>query len=200
MEHEKFKDFASGVQSIAITIAVIIGGGWTLITFEKLRQAPTAEATYSKLIQELERYRVVNISIEPDYECLEGSPRYLLVAKVKIENVGNQTEIFKWPAMPVTFRSIDFQVGLNLVIGGPHGTRLSETVGTKENGIRILPGSTYYRTFVAPALKPGPQYIQFFAESSPEDQQQAVTQGVQATVGWASDSYINVPAEACQSR
>ena len=86
--------------------------------------------------------------------------------------------------MPLKFRKIQFQNSLNLVVDGPFGVRLSETAGTNESGISLLPNATYFRTFVAPALNSGTYYIQFFAQSSPEVQAIAVEEGVETIAAW----------------
>ena len=44
MNPEKFNNIASGIQSLLLALAVIIGGVWTLYTFSSLKQVEKAKA------------------------------------------------------------------------------------------------------------------------------------------------------------
>ena len=63
--HERFKDIASGFQSIALCIALGCGGLWAVYTFLSTLASETAKAKYDKALRDLREQRVVNISLNP---------------------------------------------------------------------------------------------------------------------------------------
>ena len=54
MDHEKFKNMASGFQSIAIGIAVIVGGFWSFYLLNVELRVENAQANLKKLDREIQ--------------------------------------------------------------------------------------------------------------------------------------------------
>ena len=65
VNHEKFKNILTGVQSLIIAIGIIVGGLWTARTFEVRKEAEIARVNYERAEKELREKRVVNITINP---------------------------------------------------------------------------------------------------------------------------------------
>ena len=101
---ERFKNVAAGVQSIAVTPAVIIGGVWTLYTFSALGTKARAEA-------ELFQQAVLAIKVEARQESLTVEQGRYIAAIVSIENKGNRNtfldfrQLKPFRVLPVVFDS-----------------------------------------------------------------------------------------------
>src|SRR4051794_30702167 len=103
MDHEKFKDLTSGIQSIVLSLAVIVGGLWALYTFWGTKQLQKAQAEILGLqiasnrskveLLQLERSRVavLNLSLHvlTPLEILPSNQARLVV-DVEIKNDGNE--------------------------------------------------------------------------------------------------------------
>jgi hypothetical protein len=42
MDHERFKNITGAIQSLVVSVAVLVGGGWTLFEYNSLRSAEKA--------------------------------------------------------------------------------------------------------------------------------------------------------------
>ena len=99
---ERFKNVAAGVQSIAVTLAVIIGGVWTLYTFSALGTKSRAEA-------ELFQQAVLAIKVEARQESLKAEQGRFIAAIATVENKGNRNtfldfrELKPFRVLPVVF-------------------------------------------------------------------------------------------------
>ena len=58
-----FPEIAKGIQSIAITVGVLVGGSWTLYTFIRLKQVEKAKAELKEQKQKLFQQAVINLSL-----------------------------------------------------------------------------------------------------------------------------------------
>src|SRR5436305_1913900 len=63
-DHEKFKNVLSGVQSIVLSVAVLVGGIWTTVTFRLLHTTTKAEADLEELNRKLKQQAIVQINIQ----------------------------------------------------------------------------------------------------------------------------------------
>ncbi|SEF13984.1 hypothetical protein SAMN02787142_8156 [Burkholderia sp. WP9] len=100
---ERFSKLAAGFQSIILSIAVVVGGAWTIYTFWSLNQAQLAQlqAQLQKLdFEQRQAVRpVLQVAIEAslldatvdDYfsNTLEPKRQLFIQAKVSIANAGN---------------------------------------------------------------------------------------------------------------
>jgi hypothetical protein len=85
MHHEDFKNITSGIQSIALSLAVIVGGIWSLYTFWGTKQLQKAQA------EERRQVPVLNLSVHvlTPLEILPSN-QARLVADVEIRNDGSE--------------------------------------------------------------------------------------------------------------
>ena len=84
-----FKDLMAAVQSLAVALAVIIGGIWSLFTFNALAVRPRALAEAADLEARAERHAVGNMSVTATQLTLPGTPDICLRIDVTVENVRN---------------------------------------------------------------------------------------------------------------
>lgn len=110
MDHEKFKNLASGAQSLAIAIAVVIGGVWTLYTFKALGTVNKARAE----IREIEHRSnieqpVLAIELQAKPVTTGGKNVHLVHVEAKFRNDGkrNLNLTFDEPSLTVSKLKLD---------------------------------------------------------------------------------------------
>jgi len=93
MDHEKFNKIAGGVQSIVVSVAAMLGGGWALYQFHTLQQSEKARLDIEELRS---KQPVLNIDLSPSIMHvprvrtnlgLQSERTYLRVVAT-IQNVG----------------------------------------------------------------------------------------------------------------
>src|SRR5262245_32345243 len=84
-----FQLIAAGIQSILVTLALLIGGIWTLYTFRALYLKQKAQAELAKTEAEIFRQAVVKIIVDARQEMFGGETR-CIAADVTVENLGNR--------------------------------------------------------------------------------------------------------------
>lgn len=87
MTPEEIALYASAIQNIAVTLAVVIGGGWTLYTFIQLRTIDKAKAELRKLQHE---QAVVAINVDAKQLDRYDGDGYVISGVAVISNKGNR--------------------------------------------------------------------------------------------------------------
>ena len=191
MDHEKFRNLSGGVQSLVLTIAIIVGGLWTLFTYDALRQAERARAEYEKLQKDLKERRAIVINMEPTQVSIPGDPARYIAARLRFENMGNQTEVIYWPPNPFNVSRIWIDDHGSFQLKQLRGVRVEAPVGS-EAGLRLMPRVAVNRMFLARVDRPGLYYLELDVEASSEEQAEARKEGVLARVTWKEVAHIVV--------
>jgi hypothetical protein len=89
-DHERFSKIASGVQSIIVAAAVLVGGGWALFVFEAELRVDNAQAQLVKLKRELETRPVLDISIDAKQVDPDALRHRILMVTVVVSNKGTR--------------------------------------------------------------------------------------------------------------
>lgn len=76
--HEKFKNVASGIQSLVVVVGVAVGAIWTVGALELLKQRETAEAALAKTRLEAEK-----IALDIQKAKAEGAKKRLLIPSIR---------------------------------------------------------------------------------------------------------------------
>jgi hypothetical protein len=82
-QDEKFKNITTGIHNIAIALAILVGGIWTLFTFSSLGERQKAQ-------NELFKQAVIDITIECNQQHFEQEKDDYIQADVKIVNQGKR--------------------------------------------------------------------------------------------------------------
>jgi hypothetical protein len=98
--YESFKNLAAGVQSWVLTIAVLVGGGWTLWTFRTLQVEERAK-------KELFAQAQINVDVTAKEE-LVPSGSSVITATVKVTNTGGRNVLLDYGSKPLSIRRISF--------------------------------------------------------------------------------------------
>ena len=185
---ERFKDLASGVQSIAVTLAVIIGGIWTLYTFSALGTKAKAEA-------ELFQQAVLAIKVEARQEVLAGDQGLYIAAIATVENKGNRNTL-------VDFRKLKpFRVSPVVFDSDGRGTPDREAtieMNTDVPYITVRRGAVHSFSMFARVPAPGLYVVVFDAPLSEEEirvheasAHDSASAG-EVTIVWSGTTYVAV--------
>jgi len=196
--HERFRNLASGFQSIVVAVAVAVGGFWAVFIFDALREADRARLEYERLSQEVRPLRVINVSIEASQLRVNGDPSRYVMVIVQLRNDGRTTERIDWPERPVAITQLKQHPTSGFEFGPVRGTRINSALmgeaGLSETGLRLMPGVALHRAFVAEVAEPGLYFVEFSVDASPEERAVAAAEGVEGgeRVSWYEVSYLVV--------
>lgn len=190
-EHEKFKNIAAGFQSLVLAIAIVIGGGWTIFTFQRLRQSEMAEAKLRAELNELREKRVINIVIKASQTIVPHDTTRYIRAIVEITNVGNYSEVLEWQGPPFRVRRVLFGNQGTLKFGPPTGAVMAIACA-EDAGNEVLPGEIVRLPCVARVRDPGLYYITFTVFVSEAAQSQTEREGGSEPVAWSSATLVTV--------
>jgi hypothetical protein len=196
MNNEQFSKIASGIQAIVVSLAVIVGGGWTLYTFGSLQQVERARTEVEKLRRSLLERGVLVITLRPSQvKSAQPSTRYVLV-DVAVQNQGNSTEVIDWSKSGLRLTKVDVDRGGGLAFGQTLDVGYS-LPGRLVQSSSILPGQTRGLAFLVPLQQPGVYHIAFEAIISPTET--AVHMREHALIGvtpdevmWGASTYFSV--------
>lgn len=212
---ERFKNLASGCQSIMLAVAVLIGGIWTLSTFYLLRQKEQAEldliqlrkqietsgAELKKINYELKTLPALNIQITGSSAPLPNGNGWYLLSTVSVQNLGNQTATLDFSQgepfliFPVDFSSEGQPIFGNVrkfhVIPGGNPNYPPDTVAVRAE-------TTESFVFGTAVDKPGLYLLSFRVDVAPSDREVlaggAEEQG--RLVRWAASAFTVIPSNS----
>jgi hypothetical protein len=109
--HESFNNRAAGIQSYVVSVAVIVGGAWTLYTFVALDVKTRAE-------RELFAQAQIDIEIDARQEVLEAGD-LCIAATVKLTNTGKRNVFLDYRQKPFSVARLTFTHDGNSRFGSP---------------------------------------------------------------------------------
>ena len=151
---EAFRSIASSIQSIAIVVAVIIGGIWTAYVFK------------------LQRRSALGIDISGTQLAIPGNDRPHILVSLTITNRGNRDTRLVWSETPVSVAKVVVQVHgsplLKLVSKTPISflSESGEQLIERSTGIR--PGNSRHYEVITSVDTPGVYQLTFMAEADRE--------------------------------
>jgi hypothetical protein len=201
---ERFANLASGVQSLVIAIAVIVGGGWSFYTFSSQLQVQNARAQLTKLERDLEAEPRVELDLDIsaiERPSVDGPPidgpskkRQYFVATLSAKNVGTANTVLRLNEYPVEL----FKVSLDRA--GTESWTLIRRTGVRMDHDRTLSalalqvGAANKTSFIIAVDSPGLYLAQVSAERTAAEAATArAVAGVPDNTGqiyWASGRYF----------
>jgi hypothetical protein len=110
-DHDRFNKISGGLQSVVVSIAVLVGGGWTLYSFISLDIVAKAKADLEKTRAELSDVLQKQAVLETTIASVQG-PRsangdYHLAVTVTLQNKGARNTEIQWTkATPLTVKRL----------------------------------------------------------------------------------------------
>ncbi len=201
LDYEDISHLASAIQSIAVAIAVIVGGVWTVFTFNRLRLTKKAEAELAELQQKLSRTALLNINVTATSATLAAEDGYLISAQAIVENVGTRRTSLLFPADHRPFHAVLIRSEENgdLKLGSPIHTGIPYGDGTESFSQRSIvgPGARVTLPFVFRTKQPGLYMVSFSAIPSIEVHEELTQEGVQdpTKAQWTGRCYVLVGSD-----
>lgn len=195
---EELANWASALESVAVAIAVILGGLWTLFTFRRLGATKRAQSELAELEQKLSRTAQLNIDVEAWSQTLDNDAGFLLFAQATVSNVGSRRTNLQFPANKRPFHANRVQplpdgsitVGATLSAGIPYGDGSMEFSGRAIVG----PGAKVVLPVVFHVASSGVYLVSFSASPSVDVHESLGTDGVPnaSTAQWTGRCYASV--------
>ena len=165
---ETFRQVATGLQSLAVVVALIIGGVWTFFVFRAQLSISRARASLDKLNRELERSSAIGIQISAQQLCIpEDKDRYVL-ATVTITNRGNRNTRLVWDRQPLSAAKVRLHEHSDALLKEVSRTAI---YFLSESGKRLVERSAGFRVgderryeAVLPVESPGLYLVTFLAK------------------------------------
>ncbi|WP_269519202.1 hypothetical protein [Alteromonas sp. BMJM2] len=89
MDSQKFNNYSSGFQHIVVALAVVIGGIWTLISFEALNQREIAKGQLEEINNRIKKIKIPALSLKTRLIKKEEKESIYQI-KVEVTNIGNE--------------------------------------------------------------------------------------------------------------
>jgi hypothetical protein len=161
----RIKDTLSAVQSAAVTVAIVVGGIWTLFTFWGLGSINRSRAEQAVIQRDLAQADVVNVVVSATQNSAPDVAGPFVSGEVIIKNDGSVRT-----TIPFDNRSL--RIARRLEDGSYEIVREAPlyAVGGPQTSWGLPPGSTARFSFFEPVPGPGVYLIQFVAETpNPND-------------------------------
>ena len=196
----EIKEFAYVAQSLAVAVAVLVGGGWALFRHYSLRSIQHAKADLEKTRVEIEKAHrtllergIVNIELRAE-QFLSGDD-YLIGIQVTLRNTGSGTEVLDWSKSGTTASKV--------ILEPNGGFKLSEEpiVGFRPDFVTdstLAPGEVDNYSYIIRVPDSGIYYVRFVVACSlqlkqliNEERKQAGIEESGDTV-WGRDLFFHV--------
>ncbi len=171
-DHERFKNVLAGFQSLAVSVAIIAGGVWTLITFDLLTPADRARAELHIIEKKMREQGLLDLKITASPTTLPNDSAHYISAIVEISNRGDRNtllrfrDFFPFAAHRVTFdpsgeTQFHTPVRAKALWGFPDKTDLYE--------LNMIPGGVQQLPFFVKFEEVGLYFVSFAVALSPAD-------------------------------
>jgi hypothetical protein len=196
--HERFKNVTAGIQSIALAVAVAVGGIWTIYTFSILGTREKARAEIDKDKADFEKAKVeqerqansgLDIAINAKQEQLAGDKGYYISALVKITNKGLRNRFIDFSEPPLSVTKVEFDENGNSSL-----SFLFDQKNILSDSIVLRTGTTVDYPFLVKVPEKGFYMISFGVELNKEEMEIHRQSGGPDVKGisWGGDAYVLV--------
>jgi hypothetical protein len=159
MKPSDLPGMAASLQSLAVTLAILIGGLWALFRFRVLRELDKARIELQRLNAEIERKLSLTLSLDVQVAIVdETASECYLIVNVVFHNAGTHVEVIDWTKSELrTGRVIEFDP--TPILGEwqvaravTYAERTSSTLEPSEKRLfpfvaRVNRGNVYYLEF-----------------------------------------------------
>lgn len=188
---EQFKNKTEAIKNIALTLAVVVGGVWSLYTFWSLQSSTKAAAELEELNSRIFRQPVLQIEFTLAQAALESDPEKYLSGHVEIQNIGKRNALIKFQngTPPFTASRVSFGASGEPVLGEKFGQ-----YPPKYAGYSIRVGDTEKIPFFLKVGAAGLYFVDFEVQVAEHHLDEDVEDS--AAMSWASSVYIEVKENA----
>lgn len=157
------KSFWETTHHLLLSLAIVIGGGWTMYTFESTLTKENAKAQQEKIKRYLSKTSVINRSLVLKRIGLKDKG-YLIKASVFIENVGNNELVLDYSEHPITATLIEV---------GPDQPALTNVSYSNSalniDGSILIPNQKKKEVYLVKVGGPGLYLIEYAVKVNPKE-------------------------------
>lgn len=180
VKHKRFKNLALGIQSLTLTIAILVGGGWTLYTYIATDVQKLAKKSLFQQAQ-------IDIDLQGRHYQIENN-KHCISATVAITNNGDRNVFLDYSDAPFS---------VTLVAFNADGKSEFKKILTQSNLIsksRVLrEGETVDYPFFVVVDKTGMYVLQFRVPLPPDEMpEHRGVGGPEGKIFWAGSTYLYV--------
>ena len=172
----KFSNVAAGVQSMIVSFGLVLGGAWTILTFNSLGTLKKERAELEKIQRELRESAVLKINVNASVNKVCSSKNVYIEMLAEIENLGNKITTLEFNRPPFTVSKL-IEKGDQLFDTGEviHVPILDAVMQT--TGVCLYPNDKAEYVSMCELEESGAYLVQFSAEVHEEDIAYASGQG-----------------------
>lgn len=191
IDPERFNNFCSGIQSIVVSLAVILGGLWTYFTFRTFRQTAKAEAEISVMERQLREQAAFDLDIDVAQESLPGDSAHYASISVRMKNVGNRNARIDFKKSVLSVDRVHFDNKGKMISSG---AKISFKMQSDDEGVVVRANTSETIPFFVKLPGPGLYLLNFYSQVSPEEMQIAAQAGVpeRARISWNRSRFFVV--------
>ena len=193
---DRFSKLLGGIQAGVVSIAVVVGGAWTLYAFNAQLQVDNAVAQLTKLKREIDAEPKLEIGLELAQLDPAGSEK-LVLGKLNIKNTGTADIAIVLVDTPLEVFAVDFdKEGLERW-SEASAVPLRQSDKTVYGALAIQAGSQVSRSFLVNVGRPGLYAIKFSGLRGKKDVDRLQGMGapnadIANRAEWGTHGYIRV--------
>ncbi|EFD8964525.1 hypothetical protein AB4036_003242 [Escherichia coli] len=200
--HDKSNNFLSGIHYIVISLAIIIGGAWSLYTFDALQMAKNAEIQLKKANEDLKQIKEQIKGTDSSSIAINVIPlktQLGMIINVTIKNNGKRPLSFDTSKGALTVYKVSANGDKveqsqsftpNLYTSLRDKKHYPESKSKSLSKTHVLIGAEKTLSYIVGLNKPGVYYITF--RSIPDDNFDTEELKNKKPVEWFASSYVEI--------
>lgn len=206
---ETFKNWTEGIHSLVLSLAVVLGGGWTVWEFSSLLKTQTAQAELSlveaQAAQEWAKMGApLNFSIATQ-QMSTPAGQQLLAIDVTVSNSGSRGTTMNIEDRPLRVSKVALGPDGAVSMGPVRYVSRLKLRGAEEQAdghgevadvthIVVLPNQTKTLAFLIPVPEAGIYLVEFRAHLDAKDMEEWKRAGIPSdrTTSWTASKYVSV--------
>jgi hypothetical protein len=194
---DRFAKIAAGLQSLVIAGAFVVGGIWTLYSFNSQLQVENARGQLQKVQRELAQEPKVELSASVTQVKLTGEKRLHLIGQITVQNVGNAITALNLEDKPIKIFRVNVDGNGEARWTLVHQLNSLVDIDTSLGSLISQAASKNVINFATSVDKPGLYVLKFQAERSKEEQERARQTGAfekwgNSSASWSIEHYFVV--------
>jgi hypothetical protein len=194
---DRFAKIAAGLQSLVIAGAFVVGGIWTLYSFNSQLQVENARGQLQKVQRELAQEPKVELSATITQVKVLGAKRLHLIGQITVQNVGNAITALNLEDRPIKIYRVSIDDSGEARWTLVHQLNSLVDTDTSLGSLISQAGSKNLINFATSVDKPGLYVLKFQAERGKEEQERARQTGAfekwgNTSASWSCEHYFVV--------
>ena len=195
---DRFQKIAAGIQSLLVSIALLVGGGWTLYAFTSQLQIENSRAQLAKLKRELSESPRLELDLTVSSLSVSRSSKHrYFECRLTVKNVGTKSTVMKFSEKSIVLSQVkllgrgelQWKIAQNLVVPtlGVDGAQSDLA------SLVVHPGTKNEATWVIEIDSPGLYVLGVQSERSRSETKEAQDAGIpESNVVWGTNRYFLV--------